>query len=463
MFKVTELISATGGSVVHAGSCANAVSISIDSRSIKKGHAFVAIPGKNFDGHDYISQALGKGAAAVIVRKGSRVARPGKTAVIEVPDTIAALGAIARFHRRRFNIPVIAITGSNGKTTTKDMLAWILSGRYKVLKNEGTKNNHIGVPMTLLQLDAFHRYAVVELGTNHFGEIGYLAGICEPTVAVITNIGPSHLEYFKDLSGVLKEKASIFRYLKKPGIGLMNSDDPMLAKMFSSRSACRPRLSATNARFFAGFGIERPCDFQARAISRDKGAFKFVMHDNRKLSLPTMGRNNIYNALAAISVSRVLGLGYSVIAARLKNFVFPGGRLTLRQVADTCFIDDTYNANPVSLAQAIEALRSSQATGRRVLVMGDMLELGSLTEGFHRDAGRMAAGSCDIFITVGKCSLAAASAAISQGFNKDNVFTCQTSAQAKDVLFNTVAVRKDDIVLLKGSRGMKLEKILESI
>jgi UDP-N-acetylmuramoyl-tripeptide--D-alanyl-D-alanine ligase len=454
MFKVTELISATGGSVVHAGSCANAISISIDSRSIKKGHAFVAIPGKNFDGHDYIAQALGKGAAAVIVRKGSRVAHPGKTAVIEVPDTIAALGAIARFHRRRFDIPVIAITGSNGKTTTKDMLAWILSGRYKILKSEGTKNNHIGVPMTLLQLDAFHRYAVVELGTNHFGEIGYLAGICEPTVAVITNIGPSHLEYFKDLSGVLKEKASIFKFLNKPGVGILNADDPMLAGMLAPRRA---------AGIFVGFGIDSACDFQARAISRDKGAFKFVMHDNRKLSLPTMGRNNIYNALAAISVSRVLGLGYSAIAARLKNFVFPSGRLTLRQVADTCFIDDTYNANPVSLAQAMEALKSSQAAGRRVLVMGDMLELGSLTEGFHRDAGRMAAGSCDIFITVGKCSLAAASAAISQGFNKDNVFNCRTSAQAKDVLFNTVAVRKDDIVLLKGSRGMKLEKILESI
>jgi UDP-N-acetylmuramoyl-tripeptide--D-alanyl-D-alanine ligase len=176
-----------------------------------------------------------------------------------------------------------------------------------------------------------------------------------------------------------------------------------------------------------------------------------------------MGRDNIYNALAAISVSRILGIGYAMISARLKSFTFPGGRLTLRQVADTCFIDDTYNANPVSLAQAMDALRSSQAAGRRVLVMGDMLELGSQTAGFHRDAGRIAAASCDIFITVGTRSLAAARAAISHGLNKDNVFTCGTSAQAKDVLFNTVVVRKDDIVLLKGSRGMKLEKILESI
>lgn len=463
MFKVTELTSATGGSVVHAGSCANANSISIDSRSIQKGQAFVAVPGKNFDGHDYIAQAQAKGAAAVIVRKGSLVARPGKTAVIEVPDTIAALGAIARFHRRRFDIPVIAITGSNGKTTTKDMLAWILSGRYKVLKNEGTKNNHIGAPMALLQLDASHRCAVIELGTNHFGEIGYLAHIAEPTIGVITNIGPSHLEYFKDLSGVLKEKASIFKFLKKPGVGILNADDPMLAGMLASAPARRPCLPARPSGFFAGFGIDSACDFQARDIVRDKGIFKFVMHDGRKLRLSTMGRDNIYNALAAISVSRILGIGYSMISARLKSFTFPGGRLTLRQVADTCFIDDTYNANPVSLAQAMDALRLSQAGGRRVLVMGDMLELGSQTAGFHRDAGRIAAQSCDIFITVGTRSLAAARAAISHGLNKDNVFTCETSAQAKDVLFNTVVVRKDDIVLLKGSRGMKLEKILESL
>ncbi|MFA5100628.1 MAG: cyanophycin synthetase, partial [Candidatus Omnitrophota bacterium] len=214
---------------------------------------------------------------------------------------------------------------------------------------------------------------------------------------------------------------------------------------------------------FVGFGIDRACDFRARDIRRDTHGFGFEMQDGARLRLSTPGRSNIYNALASIAVCRMLGMDYPAIAARLKNFVFPCGRLTVRRLKDTCFIDDTYNANPRSMGLAMEALRSFRTGGRRVLVMGDMLELGSGAEGFHRDAGMLAAESCDILITVGKHTLAAAAAAVSSGFDKTSVFTCATSAQAKDILFRKVAVKKDDIVLLKGSRGMKLEQILESV
>jgi UDP-N-acetylmuramoyl-tripeptide--D-alanyl-D-alanine ligase len=454
MFKITELISATGGRIVHSGGCVDVRTVSIDSRAISADEAFLAIPGNNFDGHDFIAQVLKKGVGCVIIAEGREVADPGNATIIAVPDTVAALGAIARFHRGRFDIPVVAVTGSNGKTTTKDMLAWILSGDRKTLRNDGTKNNHIGVPVTLLQLEASHECAVIELGTNHFGEISYLAGICEPTMAIITNIGPSHLEYFKDCAGVLREKVSIFKSLRKPCIGIVNADDPLLGKIKSAR----PGTSMC-----VGFGIDTACDFQARDVRGGAGVFSFAMHGGAVLSLATPGRSNIYNALAAVAASRILGLDYVLIAARLKSFVFPSGRLTVRKVEETCFIDDTYNANPRSMGLALEALRSFRTAGRRVLVMGDMLELGPGAEGFHRDAGRMAASSCDILITVGKHTQAAADAAVSSGFEKNNIFICADSAQAKDVLFHTVAVRKDDIVLLKGSRGMKLEKIFEPV
>jgi UDP-N-acetylmuramoyl-tripeptide--D-alanyl-D-alanine ligase len=454
MFKVAELISATGGRIIRAGRCTDVRTISIDSRAIQGDEAFLAIPGNNFDGHDFIPQVLRKGIGCVIVQKGRRVARPGNATVIEVPDTVAALGAVARFHRRRFDIPVIAVTGSNGKTTTKDMLAWILSASYKTLKNEGTKNNHIGVPLTLLQLDASHACAVIELGTNHFGEIAYVSGICEPTMALITNIGPSHLEYFKDTAGVLKEKISIFRSLKRPCIGILNADDPLLGK----RKAAPKGVSLC-----VGFGIDAACDFRALNVRRVAEDFIFTMHGGVRLRVSTPGRSNIYNALASISVCRMLGMDYRTIAVRLKSFVFPRGRLSVRNVNGTCFIDDTYNANPRSMGLAMEALRSFRTAGRRVLVMGDMLELGPGAEKFHREAGMAAAASCDILITVGKHTLAAAAAAASTGFEKNNIFSCATSAQAKDILFHTVAVRKDDIVLLKGSRGMKLEQILEPV
>jgi UDP-N-acetylmuramoyl-tripeptide--D-alanyl-D-alanine ligase len=462
MFTITELIRAAGGTIVHAGTRSNVRALSIDSRAIRRDDAFLAIPGKNFDGHDFIPQVIRKGVRCVIVQKGHRVTRPGPATVIEVPDTVRALGSIAQFHRRRFDIPVIAITGSNGKTTTKDMLAWILSGKRTTLKNEGTRNNHIGVPNTLLRLDASHRCAVIELGTNHFGEIAYLSGICEPTMAIITNIGPSHLEFFKDLPGVLKEKSSVFDSLREPRIAVLNTDDPLLRKEASRRQDRRGADQRT-APFVVGFGIETACDFQARDIRRDGCGFTFVMHTGRALRLASLGSGNIYNALAAIAACRMLGVGYSTIASRLKSFVFPGGRLTIRSVGESCFIDDTYNANPLSMRQAMDALRHADRAGRRILVMGDMLELGAGSIGFHRDAGKAAAASCDIFITVGKHALAAASAAARNGFDTANLFTCATAAQAKDILFHTVAVRKDDIVLLKGSRGMKLEQIIEQV
>lgn len=453
MFTIEELTSAADGRVAARGTCRDVSSVSTDSRTILPQEAFCALRGENFDGHDFVPQAVRRGCRCVIVRRGSRVSAGSGVTVIEVDDTIKAYGAIARFHRMRFNIPVVGITGSNGKTTTKEMLAWILSAHYPVLKNEGTKNNQIGVPATLLRMDRSHACAVIEFGTNHPGELEYLSGICRPTMALITNIGPSHLEYFGDLAGVCREKTSLLRSRAGLRIALLNADDPLLKKKLA-------RPSQKPACF--GYGIRAACDFRARAVSRNSEGFRFIMHRESLIRLKTPGECNVYNALAAIAGSRMLGVSYAVIARRLKSFVFPRGRLTLRTVQDIRFIDDSYNANPRSMAQAMDALRRSQAPcGRRVLIMGDMLELGQGTERFHRDAGKLAAGSCDVFITVGRHSAAAAAAALSQGFDRTNIFSCETAAQARDILYNTVTVTKNDIVLLKGSRGMKLEQVIE--
>lgn len=394
---------------------------------------------------------MSRGACCVIVQRGRRISAPGAT-VIEVEDTVRAYGAIARFHRMRFQIPVIGITGSNGKTTTKDMLAHILSARGSVLKTEGTQNNHIGVPATLLRMGKSHMYAVIELGTNHPGELAYLSEICQPTMAVITNIGPSHLEYFNDIEGVYREKTSILRKGNDgPCIAILNADDNMLARILTQRSSMPPCI---------GYGINTPCDFRARNVRSDGRGLRFVMHRGCVIRLNTPGMCNIYNALAAIAASRVLGVPYSVISGRFKNFVFPQGRLTLRSERGIRFIDDTYNANPRSMEEAMKVLHTFPvAKGRRVLVMGDMLELGKHARHFHRSAGAIAAESCDIFITVGRHSIAAATAALTQGFDKTRVFPCKNAAEAREILYKTITVTKNDIVLLKGSRGMKLEKL----
>lgn len=429
--------------------------ISIDSRTIKPGEAFVAVKGQNFDGHDFIAEAVKKGAAAVIVREpgvGSR--ESWKVPVIPVKDTIKALGDLARAKRNKFDIPLIAVTGSNGKTTVKDMIAWVLSGKFNVLKNEGTQNNHIGLPMTLLKLNKDTQAAVLELGTNHFGEIEYLARIAQPNIAVITNIGPSHLEFFHDLKGVLREKYTLVKNLNKPGIAILNADDRLLGKIgtatvFSKKTVAVPILS---------FGT-RKSDFWADAIHNSGGKVCFRVNKKYKFTLNTIGGYNIYNALAAIAVARLFGLSYSRIALRLSSFVFPEGRLNTVERGRIKFIDDTYNANPLSLKEALAAFAKLPVRGRKIVVMGDMLELGVKEDFFHLEAGRQIARACDCFIGVGRRSMLAVSSAKAAGLKNDNIFSCSTAQEARDILFKRIAVTGDDVVLVKGSRSMKMEQV----
>jgi UDP-N-acetylmuramoyl-tripeptide--D-alanyl-D-alanine ligase len=370
--------------------------------------------------------------------------------LILVKDTIKALGDIAHFHRGRFSIPVIAITGSNGKTTAKDMVCFILEAKFCVLKNEGTQNNQIGLPMTLLRLNKNHDIAVLEMGTNHFGEIRYLSQIAAPNIGIILNIGPSHLEFFGDLSGVFKEKYELIENLKFPYIGILNDDDPFLITL----------LKNNKDRFLIGFGIKNKSDFQAQDISMVGKGLIFQLKEN-KFRLDTLGVFNVYNALAAVALTRLFGLDYSLIVSRLKRFKFPEGRLRLRKINNRIFIDDTYNSNPASLREAVTALKNIKTRAKKIAVIGDMLELGRLGQKFHIKAGKTMSEICDIIITVGKLSRQTALAAENCGFKSSSIFVCRSSKEARDILFNVIKPKHHDVILVKGSRLMKMEEVFK--
>ena len=280
MHRIEDIIKATSAKLICGLPDTRIGAVSIDTRTIKPNEVFVAVKGNNFDGHDFIEQAVLKGAACIICRTGLdknillRLRKQsGRITVIEVEDTVKALGDIAGFMRREACVPVIAITGSAGKTTTKEMLAWVLSSKFKVLKNEGTQNNNIGVPLTLLKIDKTYDYAVIELGTNHFGEIENLVNITSPNIGIITNIGASHLEYFGDLPGVFKEKIVLLRSLKSPRIGIVNADDDFLKKELFN--------PADNATIFS-YGIKNKAEFFVKDVVYSPKGLSFCLNPKVK-------------------------------------------------------------------------------------------------------------------------------------------------------------------------------------
>jgi UDP-N-acetylmuramoyl-tripeptide--D-alanyl-D-alanine ligase len=453
MFKINEILTVAKGKLLSGRKVGRVRGISTDTRTIGPDEAFLALKGENFDGHDFIGEAIKKGSSCIICNPSHRYVLSSKrVSFIEVKDTTKALGDIAAFQRLKFDIPVICITGSNGKTTTKEMVASCLSSKFKVLKNEGTKNNHIGLPLTLLNLDSSYEAAVLELGTNHFGEIDYLAAIAKPDIAVITNIGESHLEHFRDLKGVFKEKYSLVKHLSRQGACLFNSDDNLL-RIESDENV--------NAEVVLSFGIENQSDFSATDISNSNKQIEFVVNKLHRMKLNTVGYFNIYNALVAIGLARVFGIEYEDIRKTLAAFEFPPSRLNLMRQDKIMFINDTYNSNPLSLSQAMEVLRNFETKGRKIMVMGDMLELGRDKSIYHNRAGKKAAGVCDVFLTVGRLSESAAEAARKSGLDIGKIFTCENSLEARKILFEKILPQKDDVVLVKGSRSMKMEEVFK--
>ncbi len=454
-FSVSEILEATQGEALIAGNLNDCFSgVSIDSRTLRQGDIFVCVKGGRFDGHNFIPEAIQKGAGCVIVSKQNAAVLGSKMpdALIRVSDTLCALGQLAAYHRGRFSLPVIAVTGSNGKTTTKEMLSALLGAKYNVLKNEGTQNNLIGLSLSLLRLCQEHDIAVLELGTNHFGEIKELARIASPSMGIITNIGPSHLEFFGDESGVLKEKWSLIEGLANPRIAVLNADDNFL----------KEKLSEDARRATFSFGIEQNSDFTARRITCGPAKVSFYIN-SCPIVLNTPSKANIYNCLAAYAAARIFSVDAYDIIKKFREFRFPYSRFQLKNINGLRVIDDTYNANPASFLCAIKTLNGMPARGRKVLVMADMLELGDKGESLHRKIGREIAGAdINVLIGVGKLSAIACDAAEQAGGSI--LKTILRYPSARDARCGVLGLlKKGDTVLLKGSRAMHLEEIFKDI
>ena len=451
-FGLREILEVVSGELIlgNPGDCFQGVSI--DSRTVKKGEIFIAIKGDRYDGHNFIAEAVAKGAGCIIAQRNQILLLGSKLpqAVVLVNDTLLALSSLAYCHRKKFGIPVIGITGSNGKTTTKEMLSSLLSSRYNVLKNEGTQNNLIGVSLTLLRLNPQHDIAVLEFGTNHFGEIRELARIAAPNMGIITNIGPAHLEFFGDERGVLREKWSLIEELTFPRIAVLNADDSLLQERIKN---CPEDIQCFT------FGLNNPADFLGKkAVCRNKKLSFWVK--NYRFQLKTCARINVYNALAAYAASRIFSLDAYDIINKFSQFKFPDARFQAKNIWGIKVIDDAYNANPVSLECALDAFRAFPARGRKIAVIADMLELGGKGEILHRKAGvDLVRSGIDFIVGVGRLSHIACDEALSEGFNPQAVRKCHSVLDARNIIRGLV--KKGDTVLLKGSRAMRLEEIFK--
>ena len=449
--KISEIIKATRGRII-SGSPETEIDlagISTDSRTIERGQFFLPLKGANFNGEEFIENAFKNGASGTFTTQRTVSGAQHGKAVIQVKDTIDALQKLARYNRARFNGPVIGVTGSNGKTTVKDMIAKVLSTRFNVLKNEGTKNNHIGVPLTLLKLNNSYDMCVAEMGTNHYGEIRLLAGIASPTIAVITNIGPSHLKFLRNLKGVFAAKREILEILDRDSLAIINGDDEY--------------LSAIKSKVFKvmRFGFDSTNNFHASGISADGAGIKFILNDRSLFTLNLIGTHNVYNALAAIAVAYNFDISYFDTKKALSEYSPAGMRLNARQVGDVTVIDDAYNSNPLSMRSAIEALAGYPARGRWI-VSADMLELGSKEEEFHKVIGEIIAGSgFNGLITFGNLSRHTSSRALECGMDKNRVWHCSDRTKIADILKDSMD--SGDVVLVKGSRAMKMEEVITAL
>jgi len=424
--------------------------VSIDSRTLERGQLFVAIRGKRFDGHDFSAEAVSKGCSGLVVERWplpGMASEPG-VPVRVVPDTLEALGEMARLHRDRFPVRVAAVTGSCGKSTVKTMLAHLLSEGQEVLATPGTQNNRIGVPLSLLRLNARHRFAVLELGTNQWGEIRALARISRPQVGVVTQIGPAHLETFGDLRGVLRAKGELWEEMEPDGVLVLNADDPLLWE--TGRRLRRKVI---------WFGCRPEADFRASRLSAEPSAASWLVNDRWELRLRMPGRHNVMNALAALSAASALGEDATRGVEQLASCPTLPGRLSLAEYQGVLVLDDSYNANPASLQAALEVLAGLQRPGRKVVALGDMLELGSQSETLHREAGRrLAQAGVDLLLAVGLGARLALAAAWEEGLSSEcGRFFGSPEAAGE---FLSGFLRPGDSVLVKGSRGMQMERAL---
>lgn len=444
-FTLDEIVEATGGFLIGRND-AGIQGICTDSRAVVPGQCFVALVGENHDGHAFIPEAVKRGAAALLVENvpEGKISLP----IVKVDDTYQALAELARFHRSRVSPIFIGITGSLGKTTTKEIMFKVLSRQFKAIKSEKSFNNHLGVPLTLLNVEREHEVAVLELGTNAPGEIAFLSRLVKPSIGVITCIARTHLQAFKDLHGVEKAKAELIEGMDRDSILIVNGDD----------LACR-RIAQKFSGRVVTFGCSERADFRADCVQSLAGRLSFKAGDHI-FEAPVPGRHNIYNLLTCVSVARELEMPWEEIKSALASITLPPMRMEIGNLGKITLIKDCYNSSPQALLAAVEVLRDLPGS-RRIAILGDMLELGDASRGMHYEAGEKIAGEgIDILLCLGQESKALAQGAIACG-----MIQCVLHFDSFEELM--LEVRKKlqggDVVLVKGSRKLKMERVCKEI
>ena len=464
-FTIAEILAATRGNLIQRGCWDTFCGVSTDSRTTQTGQIFIPLSGERHDGHDFIIQALNRGARGVLVERRAVGAVTGVSAslkpaagrgitVIAVDAALAALGDLAHAWRDRFALPVVAITGSCGKTTTKEMAAGVLSRTYQVHKNSLNLNNLIGLPLTLLELDAAHEAAVVEMGMNRFGEIRRLTQIAAPTVGVLTNVYGAHTEGVGDVAGVARAKGEIIGALGPEAHLLFNADDPWVAGL--ARSFRGPSLS-----YGLGPGAALKAEGRRTLGAGGQSALLHYQGQSWPLHLPAAGEHMLYNALAATAVGLVLGMPPAETAAALAAFRPIARRSQVVTLPIGVYLlNDCYNANPGSMAMALQTLMELKGQGRAAAALGDMLELGPVASQEHRNLGRLAArAGVDYLVTYGDFRLEVAAGALAEGLPASHLFPIRRQDDGARVLKELL--EPGDWLLVKGSRSMHMEGLID--
>lgn len=443
-FKLKQALSACKGEYIGDARLLerDVTGVTIDSRQAAPGFLFVPIKGERFDGHDFIPAAREAGALCVLCEKPL-----ADGPYILVGSALEAFQAIAQFYRSLFDIPVVGITGSVGKTTTKELIAGVLAQKFSVLKNEGNLNNQTGVPLTVMRLKRSHEAAVIEMGTNHFGEIRSLAKIARPGICVITNIGEAHLEFFGSKEGILKAKSEMFEYMEPGAAIVINGDDPYL------NTLTKKYPDALTYGFGEGNAVRA-----VNAVDLGLMGTRFTAkHGGREteVTVPSPGEHMVLNALAALAVGRLTGVDDELIVCGIGGFCPTSGRMNVTDTGSIRIINDAYNANPTSMAASISV--AAKAQGRRVCILGDMFELGDGENEYHRETGRRAAAEgIDLIICTGRLSKHIYEGAKEAGAAALYFLDKGSMMQALPQL-----IKKGDTVLVKASHGMHLETVAE--
>jgi len=449
-------IAVIAGGVLSQGAPQTAIRrVWTDSRTVRRGDLFVALTGARFDGHRFVAEALTKGAVGALVRHGFKL--PGTALLIAVDEPLRAFQDVARAHRRRFDIPVVAVSGSNGKTTTKDMIGAILAERFVTLKTDGNLNNHIGVPQTLLRLAPRHEAAVIEMGISAPGELARLCEIAAPIHGVLTNIGPTHLETLGDLRAVARAKGEMLDALPAAGTAVLNADDAFFDEL---RARARGHVRS--------FGFSDRADVRALRVET-QGPSSTVLHvgvrDGARpfsVSLRVAGTHNVANVLAAVAAGIAVGVSEVAIRAGLARYRPAGMRSEVRRWRGVTVLNDCYNANPSSMQAALRWLADVKGTGRAIAVLGDMLELGCESKQAHREIGGEAVRlGTDYLMTVGELAADIAVGALETRMPADRITVARDHGALAERLREIL--RKGDVVLLKGSRGARMERVLEAL